>query len=525
MPILSSCNVGDVITLTLPGAPVDGGGYTYIWKWWDGTTTVTRIPTVDKQLNVGGTLSYTLIQCDALGRSHSYAGVVTVNFPPVVIGSPSITENDTSFPFSSLLSSVSYDPEHPGSTELSFAWYNGASLISAGTTVVLSPGTYRNQLGVDGIDTDRTLTQVITDTSNGVTRVNYPLRGFEPSGLQGSSSTISNSIVSSANNLSQITIGPGQEATFTAYAQDSSPGQLRFIWTAGTLNGWSSDFTFQDTPSPLQNGLFKSQIVRSVNLETPGLKTVTCEVTNLETDQSISFNTAVNLISPKVPIITSISTDAPIINGGYAVSQAGFVHFSATAVDPNNALLSYKWTFTQPPVVLYGQTVMLRPADYSVFGEDILTGNGTDPGTGPLPIVGQVAVTDRFEQNAAVSLNQFATALVWPFTQVSPQTSGTGSTALQKRYWGVSDKNSLEADDLLLLDTDFSSQKNQSNTFNTVDQYIYVIYPSTMGTAIINMNGTITTDWLLTVVAFNAITYNVYRSSIPLTGLFQITVL
>jgi hypothetical protein len=517
------CNVDDVVVFTLNRvAGFSGDGeYTYVWKWWDGTVTVTKGPTASKLINKGGTLSYSVIQSDKFGRSQLYSGNINVNEPPVVMGSPTVTENDAEFPFNTVLSSVSYDPDHPGGVELSFAWYNGATLISTGTTTVLSTGIYQNSLAVT-VTEDQTLTQVITDTLNGVTRVNYFLRGYEPSGLQGSSSSISNSIISSANNLSQIIIGPGQQAIFTSYAQDTSPGQLKFVWSAGTNEGWSVPFSGTEFPSPLSTGLYRSQITKDVSSETPGFKTVNCVITNLTTEQSINVNSSVTLIEAQVPTITAISTDAPIINGGYAVSQAGYVHFSVTAADPNNALLYYQWTFTQPNISLFGRTVMLRPADYGVFDEAILVGNGTEPGTGPLPIIGQVTVTDRFGKSSTVSLNSFITTLVWPYTQVSPQTSGTGSTSLQKRYWGVAEDAAMEQGDLPLLNSDFSSARNLSETFNPLNQYVYLVYPSVFGPATINVNGTIASDWLLTVSTFNAVSYNVYRSAAPLTGVYQI---
>lgn len=515
-------NVGDTITFRLSSAPSDGGGSAYVWNWWDGTSDATKVPQVDKKLNLGGTLAVQLIQCDQFGHSQTYNGSIVVNFPPVVSGSPTVSNNDSAFPFDTLMSSRSYDPEHPGGTELTFQWYDAGTLLGSGTTQVNS-GTYLNSLAAH-ITSDKTFTQVITDTLNGVTRINYFVRGFTPDGLKGSSSTISNSIVSSANNLSQIIIGPDQTATFTAYAQDTSSGQLQFTWSAGTLNGWSSDLTVVDTPHQLPNGLYKSQIVRQIGTETSGLKIAACTVLNLTTNQSIDFNTSVTLISPLPPEITSISTDAPIINGGYAVSQAGFVHFSATASDPNNALLSYKWDFTQPSVTLYGRSVMLRPADYSIFDEAGLVGSGTNPGTGPLPIIGQVTVSDRFNQVSVVSLNQFATALVWPYTQVSPETSGTGSTTLQKRYWGLLDTAVLSANDLDSMNSDFAAQRNQSNTFGPLAQYIYIVYPASMGNAIISVNGSVVSDWLLSVSTFNSVNYNVYRSSTPMTGVFQVTI-
>jgi hypothetical protein len=516
-------NVGDILTFTLAGAPADGGGYTYLFKWWDGTVNTTKVPTVQKQLNMGGTLALSLIQCDQFGQSQTYPATVIVNFQPVIIGAPTVSQNDTFFPFNSVLTSISYDPEHPGGTELSFTWYNGPTFISSGTTAVLSAGTYQNQLEVDAIVANQTITQIITDTQNGVTQLNFYLRGTPPSGLQGSSSSINNSLINSTNNLSEIIIGPNAEVTFTAYANDQSGGQLQFDWSLSTVDGWASDFTFTETPTPLPSGLYKSQITRPVSAESAGTKIAFCTVTNLLTGQTIIFNTTVQLINPDAPTVTSISTDAPIINGGYAVAQAGFVHFTAQAADPNNALLAYRWDFSQPSLTLYGKTVMIKPSDYGIFDEATLEGNGTDITGGPAPILGGVTVTDRYGESSTISLQSFITTLVWPNTQLSPDTSGTGSTTLQKRYFGLSNLSTLQQNDLADLSSDFASSRNFSHAFNTANQFIYFIYPATFGPAAFTVNGVISSDWLLTVVTFNSVTYNVYRSSTVLSGLFQLT--
>jgi hypothetical protein len=516
-------NVGDSITFTLTGAPANGGGYTYCWFWWDGTSTTTAVPTVQKVLNIGGTLSFSVLQSDAYGRSETYNSSIVVNAPPVIIGAPSISQNGALFAFNSVLSSVAYDPEHPGGVELSFAWFNGTLPLGSGTTTVLSTGTYRNQLAV-AVSADQTLTQTITDTSNGVTRLNYSLAGSAPAGLQASSSSISNSISNSANNLSEMVIGPGQSVIFTAYARDTTAGQLQFLWTAGTLNGWSSGTQIVSTPSPLPTGMYESQVTLSVANQTAGVKVVDCTVTNLATQQEIEISSSVNLVAPGLPVITGISTDAPYISGASGVSQAGYVHFTVVAADPNGALPDCEWTFTQPAVTLYGQTVMLRPSDYSVYAESTLAGNGTTTGIGPLAISGQITVYDRFGRSITASLSQFLSVLVWPYTQLAASTSGTGSTTLQARYWGVSSLSTLGTSDLSSLSTDYSSTRNMTVALYPNGQYDYILYPTSFGSAVITLNGTVVTDWLLTVATYNAVSYNVYRSPALLTESDYVTV-
>ncbi len=540
-------NVGDIETFTLSGAPGAGGGFVYSWFWWDGTVTVTSAPTATKQLNLGGTLNVQLVQSDAYGHSQTYTLSITVNSPPKLINSPTISANDGVFPFDTTLQSVAYDPEHPGGTELTFNWFNGAVSLGNGSTSLLSTGTYQNSLLVAGVSQNAVYTQVIKDTAQGTTVVNYNVRGLAPTGLQGSGSSISNSIISSTNNLGEVIIGPNAEVTFSAFAQDTRAGQLQFAWTLKAFDGWSSDFAETDTPVALLTGAYQDQITRSVANETPGLKIANCVVTNLSTGQSINIRETVQLLTAAPPSVTSITTDAPTVNGGLAVSQAGWVHFFATATDPNNSIVSYRWDFTQPGITIYGKTVLLVPGDYSVFTE-----SGLETG-GPRAITGSLTVTDRFGQSVTVQLSDFISIQVFPSTQVAASTSGTGtgggsssssgsggssgggtsgggtsgggSTGTMKKvYWGVNANSSIGAGDIVSLNSAFQSTRVLSVTLTPAAQYIYVVLPTSFGTPTFNVNGLLNTAWVQTPITFDSDTYTIFRSLNLLTGTYQIAV-
>jgi hypothetical protein len=539
-------NVGDLETFTLTGAPSDGGGFTYCWFWWDGTVTVTSVPSATKQLNLGGTMSITLIQCDAYGHSQTYTISITVNNPPLLINAPTISTNDAVFPFSTVLSSVAYDPDHPGGVELNFSWLNGSVPLGSGVTSVPSTGTYQNSLSVAGVTQNTTYTQVIYDNAAGTTKVNYSVRGTAPTGLQGSGASVNNSIISNTSNLGEVIIGPNQAVTFSAFAQDTHTGQLQFAWTLKQFDGWSSDFSVTDTPAPLTTGAYQDQITRNVGGETPGLKIANCLVTSLSTGQSINIRETVQLLSALPPTIISITTDAPTISAGLAVSQAGWVHFFATASDPNNAIVSYRWDFTQPSITIYGKTVLLTPAQYSVFAESSLETGG------PRAILGSLTVTDRFGQSTTVQLSDFLAIQVFPSTQVAASTSGTGtgggssssgsgsggsssggsssggsggSTGTMKKvYWGVNANLSLSDGDIVALNSQFQTNRILNVTLTPSGQYLYFVIPASFGSATFNVNGLLNTAWILTTQTFDGDTYNIYRSQNLLTGTFQVAV-
>lgn len=400
-------NVGDVKTFTVPGGAADGS-IRYVWRWWDGTVDVTTVPTIQKTLNRGGVnLPVDVDYCDALGNSSTISTTITVNQPPILTGSPTISNNDKLFPFNSVMQSTAYDPEGAGA--LSFAWFNGNSSLGAGSTTIPSAGTYQNSFTASGVSANATYTQVITDVDGGETRLQYSLRGEDPAGLAGSGAAISNSIISNSNNISEVIIGPGAEVTFTDYAQDANPGQLQFVWTLAQADGWAADYTTTDTPAQLGNGSYKSAITRDVSGESAGLKIARCVVTNLTTSQSITIRSTVQLTMPLPPTISSMSTDGSPQGGFFKVLRNASVHLTGTASDPNNLLLSYRWDFTQPPgVTLWGRQIMIRPDQYPVFDQATLVTNGAKP------LVGVLTVTDRYNLSDAKSIQSFLTVQIWP---------------------------------------------------------------------------------------------------------------
>jgi hypothetical protein len=306
-------------------------------------------------------------------------------------------------PFSTVLAGTAYDPEQAGA--LLFLWYNGSTPLGSGATIQVSTGTWANSF-LALVASNETLSQLIVDVGNGTTRMDYTLQGYAASSLTVGGSSLGNSIIPSTNVLPEITLGPGQSVTFTAYAYDAEPGQLQFSWTAGTDQGWSQPYTSIVEPAPLANGAYVSQIVLSAGTaQTPGVKTAICAVTNELSGQSGTVVNTVRLDADPPPSILSISTDATSTNTYYMVPQNGAFHLTGTGTNAFSELLDYRWDFAVPAgVTLWGRTILLRPDQFPDF---------SNPAALPAPVLGRLTVTDRFGSSATVAIQSFVTVQVW----------------------------------------------------------------------------------------------------------------
>ena len=403
-------NTGANKTFAIPGG-CSSGSITYVWKFWDDSVDVGTIPSTTKKLNRGGvSLPVTCEYCDQYGQSALVSHTVDVNTPPILVGNPRISANDTMFPFNGTLSSSFYDPDGVGAPLV--LWYDGVTKLKDSAATLESTGTYSGTY-ITAVTQNRTVTQFIVDVGNGTTKLDYYLRGYTANGLTVGGSSISNSIVGQTINLPETIIGPDQTITFTTYASDVTAGALQFDWSTPATAGWSAVVAATspretDTPAPMPNGSYRSQITVDVSNESPGIKTAYCTVTNPTTGQVSVVPNLVQLKSSVAPVINSISTDASLTTGEYRVPRDGSVHFTGTATDQNNMLLTYQWDFSQPPnITLWGKKVMLRPDQFQAF-------NQTDLEVEPRPILGNLTVSDRFGAASSAMIQSFVTVQVWP---------------------------------------------------------------------------------------------------------------
>ncbi len=393
-----SNQVGQIKTFSILGTVPAGSDITYVWRWWDGSVSVTKEQSVAKKLNVGGTLGYSCTAVSPHGEAQDHSSTIIVNSPPVFSGSPSLSANDKPFPFTPTITSKAYDPEGSG---VAFKWFDGASYLGSGTTVVAN-GTGTNSFAYEATENKKLTLTVLdgygTSSDAGTRRLDFGLRGFVASGPVASFSAVPNTLITSTANLPKTVIGPGQTVNFTAFASDPLAGSLTFVWSFTTANGWASNANSAGTSTTLVTGVIQNTLVKNVSAEAPGEKIAVCTVTNTTTGATTVIRSTVLLEQSYAPIVSTISTTATLSGLNLAVPLAGVVSYTGTASDANGDLVTYKWALTQPPAVLYGRTLLVKPSDYnstSVVGREI---------------TGVLVVSDKFGMTGTQALPKVITA-------------------------------------------------------------------------------------------------------------------
>ena len=320
----ASANVGQ--TLLASVVAITGTDLKYVWVFWDGTYLVTDTPTASKYINAGGTLTVTVLAYDSHGQSTSATSNITINHPPVITAI-TVSVNDNTLPYDTVLNVTATDPE---AGLVSIKWYDGTTLL-----VTTTSGTdYTNTVAAA-----KTLTLRVSDPDGGYVDVPVELRGGE-----GQSPSVS---IVATPTLPRI--GSGQTLTLVATAHNSDGvGVLQFSWTL-----WDGS-----TPSSVQSpvsandsdGNRTSTVVVDISAETIGTKVVLLTVTNDSTLKSTNTQFEVTIGENRPPVIQSVASNFP---GGY-VSAGTSVQYVATASDPDNDLLTYTWQFDSPALTLYG---------------------------------------------------------------------------------------------------------------------------------------------------------------------------
>jgi hypothetical protein len=101
------------------------------------------------------------------------------------------------------------------------------------------------------------------------------------------------------------------------------------------------------------------------------------------------------------------------------------------------------------------------------------------------------------------------------------------STTIQfssKRYWGTLATDAPTDADIRSLEAEFSNNKTQARVFNPDDEYLYFVWPASLGTApSFKFNGLLNSAWILTTRNFvnssgGATLYHIYRSEYKHNG-------
>jgi hypothetical protein len=371
-------NVGDTVTLSFPDTlnlPV-----VYVWELWDGTVETTTTSTLDKVLNMGGTLGYTVTAMSDDGQKIARTGSVTVNRPPEVLGSPTISTNDVVFPYTTTINVEAIDPDGGA---LTFTWVNRAGLTLASATIDSS-----NQLLYRVTGQDK-LVLTISDPDGGITTVPFELRGISSSSVY--ASTVSYPAAGASNAqaqqlLAESVVSPvqriGLPVEFTAYTSSADAGTLTLEWSFPPSRGWVINSANVADPVPvnttLLNGAIKSVVIKPTILddgfgnqlvETPGQKVAVLKVTNQVTGRTVENLISVNLVENQPvtePVVTTNLTHNTT-DDTWEATVGQIAHFTASATDGDNDMVTYQWEFTVDTETLYfwGKTVALDTSKYA----------------------------------------------------------------------------------------------------------------------------------------------------------------
>lgn len=384
--------VGQTKTFALSVTPPAASGvYAYVWKFWDGTVAVTSIPRVEKTLNIGGDpndsrkLYFTCQPTMEDGQSVILTGEVIVNNPPYVVPSPEITRNDDFFPYSTQIKLTAYDVE---GDDISFLYYNSADTpIGGGTSTYVGEiaGTWNGTAGVysgtqnifDGtISADSRVVLKIVDSESGTRIVNFDFFGeIAPAPVVGVTAE-ADFLTADATSLPDQRIGPGQEVSFTVYASDPVSSNFDFLWSFFGSFGWNGNSFASGASEPTADGSVRNTYTKDIESESGGQKTVLVTVRNLDSNKQVEIPIFVNLIANSTGTeCTFAVTDqngAPV-TAGSSVAAGTKLIYQATSVDPQNDVLVYRWTFTQPGGIpttlrLWGREVMIDTTGFTSGG-------------------------------------------------------------------------------------------------------------------------------------------------------------
>lgn len=396
---------GDSQVFHLSPAPSADLVYSYVWSWWDGTRDATQAPWIRKTVNMGGRpgTDELVYSCTAVlndGRHDTVSDVILANNPPVILAPVVVSANDTYFPYTTEIQVRAFDFDGDA---LTFAWYDGDTLLGNGTTESdgTTTGTWtgngttvtdtynvvRNTFEIT-VDGSRSLELRVTDARSGVSRFPLELRGRQrPAPVMATGSS------QSLERLSPLVrVGAGAEAVFEVYGRDPAGGSVAFAWTfAGSL-GWTQPSGGTGTVTVTPDGGAKSTYTKDLSGELfpdGPEKTVTALATVTVDGGSSEVRIPVALQANRAPsgITVTFRVNGQVYNPlmGLPILAGDRVELAAVGADADNDLLHYTWTLAQPAGFV--------PSTLKLFGAKILVDTTGWSGHVLQPLI---TATDRY---------------------------------------------------------------------------------------------------------------------------------
>jgi hypothetical protein len=217
------------------------------------------------------------------------------------------------------------------------------------------------------------------DSENGTRLVNFDFFGETPPAPVIGVTADADVLTADASSVPDQRIGPGQQVQFTVYASDPVSSNFSFLWSFFGSLGWENGLhnVFSNgTSAPTADGSVRNTYTKSISGESGGQKTVLVAVKNLDSNKQIEIPIYVNLIANTVApscTITVKDQNGVAVAPGASVAAGTRLTYTATAIDPQNDVLTYKWTFTQPggtpgTLRLWGREATIDTTGFTVGG-------------------------------------------------------------------------------------------------------------------------------------------------------------
>ena len=369
-----------VFTYVITGTPVMPAtgtitvlNLTYVWAFWDNTTIATKLPRVQKLVNRGGVLSFSVTATDALAQVDTASDTITVNEPPT-ISALTVSVNDQPAGYTTVVTVTWADPDYTAGNVTLALTDESSQLVAAGSGVTTFSGII--------VPADEILTLTITDPDGGVTTMDIDLRVVDAPLVN---------LVGGVEPRAQR-IGTGQDVQFKAMATHATDAVITQIrWTFTTGGGWAANDTQNVVPSLVAGTTtYHASLTKDVSGETPGVKSVVVRATASDgafKDVTVSLR----LVANASPVIDQFEFPTIVLN------EATDLAVIATDVDGDP--LTHTWSITRPitSIVTTGtNTVMTSIVAAGGVATAVVTAHGLVTGQ-------QVAVAgaDQVEYNGA----------------------------------------------------------------------------------------------------------------------------
>jgi len=223
---------------------------------------------------------------------------------------------------------------------------------------------------------------------------------------------------------------------------------------------------------------FVGQLVSVVGDKTSDVYVIQPNRTLRKIDDSgqTSGGTSVNMIEPVSGNVTLTARDLPFDAGGF--TNVGDALASLFYVRPTVSL-------TGGGTYEIGQTISSVTLNWTIGGSHPLVSQSLNNGIG---IITPLSARTYTHSGQTITANRTYTMTV--SDGINTATSNTTVAFSPKRYWGVSDKETLADADILALSSEFSTNRNQTQTLDcTGGKYIWFVWESGYGEGSFTLNG------------------------------------